>query len=453
TCESGLGYCDAESDLLSKILIKGGTVVNTDHQEVADVYVEDGVIVVVRPNIKNSPVAVYCIICIHITRYACDGARGIDPHTYLAMEFMATETIDNFFIGQAAALAGGTTMHIKLVILLDGSLSKGYEAYVEKSKLACMDYDFNLAITKWDDIVTREMEITVKEKGRGEIQDKRLSLTDIMVLLAEPLSSKILIGEASTSTTPVTTKPITTISTTFPSFDVVPPLSISTDQILDTKPNDVDPPALTFEKEELATSPEDSNEKKLIQMIKIHTDKNVADLLTKAFDVDENKVNISEASIRRDLRFGDKGGVDCFSNEVIFEQLTLMGGEDRIQLKELMELCTNLQQRVFDLETTKASQAHEVELSARVKSFANEESFSKEDASKQGRISDIDDIQDIYLDLQGKEVVVKKEVAGKDVSAVEDNNAASIATSVTSITPTISMDEITLAKALIEIKT
>ncbi|GKE56072.1 hypothetical protein Tco_1495257 [Tanacetum coccineum] len=29
----------------------------------------------------------------------------------------------------------------------------------------------------------------------------------------------------------------------------------------------------------------DSNEKKLIQMIKIHTDQNVADLLTKAFDV------------------------------------------------------------------------------------------------------------------------------------------------------------------------
>ncbi|GKD12416.1 putative ribonuclease H-like domain-containing protein, partial [Tanacetum coccineum] len=29
----------------------------------------------------------------------------------------------------------------------------------------------------------------------------------------------------------------------------------------------------------------DSNEKKLIQMIKIHTDQNVVDLLTKAFDV------------------------------------------------------------------------------------------------------------------------------------------------------------------------
>nr|GEX46186.1 hypothetical protein [Tanacetum cinerariifolium] len=43
--------------------------------------------------------------------------------------------------------------------------------------------------------------------------------------------------------------------------------------------------------------------------------------------VDGKKVIISKALIRRDLRFGDKGGIDCFSNEVIFEQLTLMGGE------------------------------------------------------------------------------------------------------------------------------
>nr|GEW91205.1 hypothetical protein [Tanacetum cinerariifolium] len=41
--------------------------------------------------------------------------------------------------------------------------------------------------------------------------------------------------------------------------------------------------------------------------------------------VDGKKVIISESSIRRDIMFGDEGGVDCFSNEVIFEQLTLMG--------------------------------------------------------------------------------------------------------------------------------
>nr|GEU29452.1 ribonuclease H-like domain-containing protein [Tanacetum cinerariifolium] len=43
--------------------------------------------------------------------------------------------------------------------------------------------------------------------------------------------------------------------------------------------------------------------------------------------VDKNKVIITKASIRRDLRFEDEGGVDCLSNEVIFKQLTLMGYE------------------------------------------------------------------------------------------------------------------------------
>nr|GEV38282.1 ribonuclease H-like domain-containing protein [Tanacetum cinerariifolium] len=291
----------------------------------------------------------------------------------------------------------------------------------------------------------------------------------------------------------------------------------------------------------------DSNEKKLIQIIKIHTDKNVADLLTKALDkdvwngldkllrmklakningkaqihakVDGKKVIINEATIRRDLKFQDEGGVDFLSNEVIFEQLTLMGkkvfgnikrigkgffgrdtplfptmmvqaqedivsqlfkdlsrggvlrildgwlveeyrvlrdsarrnknnqrdrtlrkfilvvlvnaknvptysddpllsGEDSIQLKELMDIYTNLQKRVLDLETTKANQEMEigslkrrvnkhekkkgsrtyklkslykVGLSARIESSSEEQSLGEEDASKQGRkIADID---------------------------------------------------------------
>nr|GEW87521.1 hypothetical protein [Tanacetum cinerariifolium] len=41
--------------------------------------------------------------------------------------------------------------------------------------------------------------------------------------------------------------------------------------------------------------------------------------------VDGKKVIISEASIKRDLRFGDEGRVDCFLNDVIFDQLTLIG--------------------------------------------------------------------------------------------------------------------------------
>nr|GEV41674.1 zinc finger, CCHC-type [Tanacetum cinerariifolium] len=43
--------------------------------------------------------------------------------------------------------------------------------------------------------------------------------------------------------------------------------------------------------------------------------------------VDKKKVIITEASIRRDLRFEDEEGVDFLSNEVIFKQLTFMGYE------------------------------------------------------------------------------------------------------------------------------
>lgn len=78
---------------------------------------------------------------------------------------MGTETIDDFFSGQAAALAGGTTMHIDFVIPVNGNLVAGFESYENKSRNACMDYGFHMAITKWDDGVSKDMEIMVKEKG------------------------------------------------------------------------------------------------------------------------------------------------------------------------------------------------------------------------------------------------------------------------------------------------
>ncbi|GKD77556.1 putative ribonuclease H-like domain-containing protein [Tanacetum coccineum] len=77
----------------------------------------------------------------------------------------------------------------------------------------------------------------------------------------------------------------------------------------------------------------DSNEKKLIKMTKIHTDKNVVDLLTKAFDlqalVDGKKIVVTEASVRRDLQLDEEEGTDCLPNATIFEELTRMGqGKD-----------------------------------------------------------------------------------------------------------------------------
>nr|GEU40062.1 hypothetical protein [Tanacetum cinerariifolium] len=87
----------------------------------------------------------------------------------------------------------------------------------------------------------------------------------------------------------------------------------------------------------------DSYGKKLIQVLKIHTDDNVADLLTKASDfwktatfktinnislinakVAGKPVVIKEASIRGDLLFNDVDGINCLTKKAIFENLALM---------------------------------------------------------------------------------------------------------------------------------
>nr|GEU34021.1 putative reverse transcriptase domain-containing protein [Tanacetum cinerariifolium] len=125
--------------------------------------------------------------------------------------------------------------------------------------------------------------------------------------------------------------------------------------------------------------------------------------------VDGKKVIIFEASISRDCRFGDEGGVDYFSYEVIFEQLTLIGKTKR---------------KDTELPHTSVPTEH----------VANEIVNEEMDGSLE-----------------------RATTTATSLDAEQDNgniiNAASIATSITATTPTISKDEITLAKALIEIKT
>nr|GEU64327.1 hypothetical protein [Tanacetum cinerariifolium] len=90
----------------------------------------------------------------------------------------------------------------------------------------------------------------------SELKSKKdASMVDLMdsIRLEGPLA-EIPRAKDLISATPVTTEPITTLSTTFTSFGVVPFLLISNDQVLDTEPNDADPPVVTFEEEELATS-------------------------------------------------------------------------------------------------------------------------------------------------------------------------------------------------------
>ncbi|GJR02325.1 hypothetical protein Tco_0525309 [Tanacetum coccineum] len=141
----------------------------------------------------------------------------------------------------------------------------------------------------------------------------------------------------------------------------------------------------------------------------------------------------------------------------------LLSGEDRLKLTELMDLCTQSQSRVLTLESTKSTQALEIEsLKQGVKKLekkrrsrtykpkrlykvgssrrveSSEGSLgAKKDASKQGRkIADIDaDTEVTLVDetrgmnddnpmfdtgvLDEQEVIIEKEVNEKEVSAAD----------------------------------
>nr|GEU63795.1 hypothetical protein [Tanacetum cinerariifolium] len=165
----------------------------------------------------------------------------------------------------------------------------------------------------------------------------------------------------------------------------------------------------------------------------------------------------------------------------------LLSREDRLKLTELMELCTQLQSRVLALETTKANRALEIgSLKRRVKKLekkANKKthklkrlykicSSTRVESSEDARVTLVDKTQgrndqdmfdtSIFDDKEvvAEEVVAEEVVAEKEVSIVdpvpttsEVVTTAGVEVSAATITSQISMDEITLAKALIDIKT
>nr|GEW04761.1 retrovirus-related Pol polyprotein from transposon TNT 1-94 [Tanacetum cinerariifolium] len=174
--------------------------------------------------------------------------------------------------------------------------------------------------------------------------------------------------------------------------------------------------------------------------------------------------------------------VSKISNDLVIAEVnTPQSGKDSLKLNELMELCTKLQQRVLDLETTKTTQALKINSLKRRQEMESykDKGLGKEDASKQGRIADIDSNKYIYLvnvhkdkdifgvndsdgdevivegaemlfdvadDLKVEEVFISQEVPLKEISDIDKVNVVSTAT-----TTTATNDDITLAKALIEI--
>jgi len=88
---------------VASILIAGGTVTTASEQYVADVFVDDGVIVQIGANLE---VAADIVVSAE-GQYVIPG--GIDVHTHLGETVFRTITADSWESGTVAAAFGGTT--------------------------------------------------------------------------------------------------------------------------------------------------------------------------------------------------------------------------------------------------------------------------------------------------------------------------------------------------------
>ena len=145
------------------LLIRGGTVVNADRQELADVLCVDGAVVAVGKDVASlAPAGAQTIDA--SGQLVMPG--GIDPHTHMQLPFMGTVTADDFYTGTAAALAGGTTSIIDFVIPdPQEPLMDAYRKWRGWAEKAAADYSFHVAVTWWSDQVHADMGTLVREEG------------------------------------------------------------------------------------------------------------------------------------------------------------------------------------------------------------------------------------------------------------------------------------------------
>jgi len=150
SCETGI------------VFIKGGQVVNCDEMTVADVLVEDGKIKALGENLDIPEGAT---VIDATNKLVFPGGIDTNTHLYQAVDKTA-QVKDDFESGTRAALAGGTTMVVDLVIPeKGGSLVDAFTAWKEAAEKSCCDFALTVAVPHVTDGSKAEMEKLAKECG------------------------------------------------------------------------------------------------------------------------------------------------------------------------------------------------------------------------------------------------------------------------------------------------
>ncbi|GKB36317.1 hypothetical protein Tco_0881259 [Tanacetum coccineum] len=110
----------------------------------------------------------------------------------------------------------------------------------------------------------------------------------------------------------------------------------------------------------------------------------------------------------------NKENVPTHSNDL------LLSGEDRLKLKELMALCTNLQNMVLNLEHTKTTQALEIDnLKTRVKKLENKQMSRTYELRRLYKVRHDDDLMFDTSVFNDEEVFAGQDMVEKEVSTAD----------------------------------
>lgn len=181
-----------------ELIIKNGSVVSSEETKNADIYIKNGQILEIAPNIKLPPEKDVKVIDAS-GKFVLPG--GVDVHTHLDMPFMGTVTADDFYTGTVAAAFGGTTSIIDYIIPeknlpLIESINLWHEKAVGKSVI---DYGFHLAVISPAENFLKELPF-LADKGITSVKcflayknSLMIDDSDLFKLLSEAEKNKILV--------------------------------------------------------------------------------------------------------------------------------------------------------------------------------------------------------------------------------------------------------------------
>lgn len=143
------------------LLIRNGEVVNAGERFAADVRCDGGRITDVGAKLDAKPGDT---VIEAAGRHVLPGF--IDPHVHMELPFMGTVSADDFEVGTASGVAGGTTCIIDFCIPGAGqSLTAAFEDWRRKSAKAVVDHTYHMAITSWGPNTAAEMREVVETHG------------------------------------------------------------------------------------------------------------------------------------------------------------------------------------------------------------------------------------------------------------------------------------------------